>query len=412
MEFITNINKKEYDDFLIKESQYNHFLQSSMWAEVKETESSLSAEYVGVKKDNKLIATALLLKKKLPLNYCYYYSPRGFIIDWDNKNLVEYFTTNIKNYVKKNKGIFIKLDPQFQKDEIIKYNILKENKYKHLGFNLNFERSQPRFTFRIDLNKSLDDIFNNFDSDVKRRIKKADRYHIDCYEGTIEDINKFNELMIMTEKRKDFFSHDSNYYRSFLKAFKTNAKLFFAEIDIEKSIAKINQSIHNLNENCKSITGTSKKENNEKNNIDKKIKDLTLDIEKLKALQENHSNNAIISTYIIAYYDTKAWVLYGANNGDFMFTCGNYSLYYHHIKTAKNIGITTYDLFGCTSKDSTNINLKGLYEFKKKFGGKYTEFIGEFDLVTNKLMYFIFTKLIPIYRKITKKRLHKKNLSE
>ena len=41
----------------------------------------------------------------------------------------------------------------------------------------------------------------------------------------------------------------------------------------------------------------------------------------------------------------------------------------------------------------------GLHEFKKKFGGEYTEFIGEFDYITNPLMYFVFIKLVPLYRK-------------
>ena len=46
----------------------------------------------------------------------------------------------------------------------------------------------------------------------------------------------------------------------------------------------------------------------------------------------------------------------------------------------------------------------GLHEFKKKFGGDYVEFIGEFDYKTNHLMYFVFTKLVPLYRKIIKKK--------
>ena len=48
------------------------------------------------------------------------------------------------------------------------------------------------------------------------------------------------------------------------------------------------------------------------------------------------------------------------------------------------------------------------FEFKKKFGGDYVEFIGEFDLITNKFMYFVFNKLVPIYRNIIRKRAKKK----
>ena len=46
----------------------------------------------------------------------------------------------------------------------------------------------------------------------------------------------------------------------------------------------------------------------------------------------------------------------------------------------------------------------GLHEFKKKFGGDYVEFIGEFDYVQNKFMYFVFTKLVPIYRNLVRRK--------
>ncbi|MEG1310175.1 MAG: peptidoglycan bridge formation glycyltransferase FemA/FemB family protein, partial [Bacilli bacterium] len=51
----------------------------------------------------------------------------------------------------------------------------------------------------------------------------------------------------------------------------------------------------------------------------------------------------------------------------------------------------------------------GLHNFKKRFGGEYTEFIGEFDLIINKFMYFVFNIIVPIRRKIVKKQLRKEN---
>ena len=59
-----------------------------------------------------------------------------------------------------------------------------------------------------------------------------------------------------------------------------------------------------------------------------------------------------------------------------------------------------------------NNNRLGLHEFKKKFGGDYIEFLGEFDYITNKLMYFLFTKLVPFYRKIIRKKSQKEIKNE
>ena len=39
--------------------------------------------------DNNLVATALILLKKTPLGYSYGYSPRGFLIDYNNQELIK-----------------------------------------------------------------------------------------------------------------------------------------------------------------------------------------------------------------------------------------------------------------------------------------------------------------------------------
>ena len=107
---------------------------------------------------------------------------------------------------------------------------------------------------------------------------------------------------------------------------------------------------------------------------------------------------------MIIEYGDKAWVLYAGNHNILSETYVNYNTYYEHLKYCKEKGIKIYDQFGTIgdiSKDNPRI---GLHEFKKKFGGDYVEFIGEFDYITNRLMYFVFTKLVPIYRSIVRKK--------
>ena len=74
------------------------------------------------------------------------------------------------------------------------------------------------------------------------------------------------------------------------------------------------------------------------------------------------------------------------------------------IKYCKEKGLKVYDQFGTIGDLSKDNPRFGLHEFKKKFGGDYIEFLGEFDYVTNKLMYFIFTKLVPFYRKMIRNK--------
>ena len=83
----------------------------------------------------------------------------------------------------------------------------------------------------------------------------------------------------------------------------------------------------------------------------------------------------------------------------------NYNTYFEHIKYCKQKGIKIYDQFGTIGDLSKENPRLGLHEFKKKFGGDYIEFIGEWDYIINYPMYFIFTKLVPIYRKIIKQKI-------
>ena len=80
----------------------------------------------------------------------------------------------------------------------------------------------------------------------------------------------------------------------------------------------------------------------------------------------------------------------------------NYLLYYTIIKEAHDNGFKIVDCFGTcgiANPDKSN-PIYGIHSFKKKLGGEYIEFIGEFDFVVNKFLYFAYKKLIPIYRKI------------
>ena len=109
MEFVENISREEYEEF-VQNSKYGHFMQSYDFGQIRK-EKNFIPHYVGLKENNKLICAALLLEKKLVMGYSYLYSPRGYVIDFNNKELVNTFTKHLKEFAKKNKIVFIKIDP-------------------------------------------------------------------------------------------------------------------------------------------------------------------------------------------------------------------------------------------------------------------------------------------------------------
>ena len=113
MEFIENISKKEFEQFVSTNSNKGHFMQSYYWGNVSKSKK-FKPHYVGLKENDELIATALLLEKKLISKYSFFYCPRGFVCDYNDDEIVETFTTYLKRYYKKNNGIFLRIDPDIK----------------------------------------------------------------------------------------------------------------------------------------------------------------------------------------------------------------------------------------------------------------------------------------------------------
>lgn len=423
MKFISDIDKETYEGF-VKNHPKSHFLQSYDWGEFARVSKNLTPHYVGLLDDsNNLVAAALLLQKKLPLNYSYFYSPRGYVIDFKDKDLLKEFTNEIKGYAKRRKGIFIKIDPDviYNEEDTFGNKVIENNDetynnlinlgYKHLGFTKNFETMQPRYSFRIDFTKNFNEIENNFSKTTKQRIKKAEDLMVDVRIGNEEDIKTFYDLMILTENRKDFITHNEDYYRNLYNIWRkdNSCELFLGSIDLEKIINKQNNLLDDLKKELEPLNKEelSKSEKTKKAELEKRIEKIDSDLTKYTETQIKYGNQITLNGHFIIEYGDKAWVLYAGNHNILTETYANYKTYKEHIKYYYDKGIKTYDQFGTIGDLKSDNPLLGLHEFKKKFGGNYVEFTGEFDLILNKPMYFVFTKLVPIYRNIIKKKAKK-----
>ena len=424
MNFIENIEKERYEEF-VKKHPKSHFLQSYAWGEFAKKEKNLTPHYVGLENDkHQLVAAALLLEKHLPLGYCYLYAPRGYVIDFKDYELLKTFTEEIKKYAKKKKAIFVKIDPDIiyheencnqeviiEKDDQA-YQSLKKLGYRHLGFTKNFETMQPRYSFRIDLTKPWEEVEKNFSKTTKQRIKKGEDLLVDVKIGTDKDINTFYQLMILTETRKDFVTHNEKYYQSLYKIWNQDneCNLFLGSVDLDKIIKKQTELKQEITEELTKFDheNLSKSEKSKKNELEKRKDKLETDIQKYQQAQKEYGTNITLSAHFIIEYGDKAWVLYAGNHNILTDTYTNYKTYEQHIKYYYEKKIKTYDQFGTIGDLRKENPLLGLHEFKKKFGGNYVEFTGEFDLVLNKPMYFVFTKLVPLYRKLIKNIAKKK----
>ena len=421
---LLNIEKEKFDNFVSNHKTKSHFLQSQSWGELSKTKKGLTPYYLGlVDEHDNIVAATLLLQKHLPMNLCYFYAPRGFVIDFRKKELLKELTKKVVEFAKKRKAIFIKIDPDIIKksidyqgeetdnphyDEI--FNNIKSCGFKHQGYTKNFETMQPRYSFRIDLNQSLEDIENHFSKTTKQRIAKSLKLDTEVVIGTKKDISEFYHLMTLTESRKDFISYNEDYYQTLYEIFNGNknskATLFLGKVNLIKTIHSLEKNLKTINDQISilPIDNLSKSAKAKLKELTRQKENILKDIDKYKNYKKEYGNELTLSAHMIIEYGDKAWVLYAGNHNILSETYVNYNTYFEHLKYCKEKGIKIYDQFGTIGDLSNDNPLIGLHEFKKKFGGDYVEFIGEWDYVTNPIMYFVFTKLVPIYRNIIKKK--------
>ena len=112
----------------------------------------------------------------------------------------------------------------------------------------------------------------------------------------------------------------------------------------------------------------------------------------------------IICSLICVYTKYGAWSLYIGNNNIAMKTNAVNRVYFESLIDAYNKKYDFYDLFGTVGDPKTTYkNLAGLHDFKRKFGGEYLEFIGEFDLINKPFWYKALPHLLKIYRKLKRR---------
>lgn len=409
-ELIENLNKDEFEQFVFN-NQKSHFLQSYYWGNVA-MHKHFFPYYIGLKKDNILVGTALLLEKKVLKNIGYIYCPRGFITDYNDFNTVKEFTKLLKIFTKKHNDMFLKIDPDIKLQNLDNDgNIIGEENnfklvdnliklgFKHKGFNKNFENSQPRYTYRLNIDKDIETIKKGFHPSTRCILNKENPYDLDIYLGDESDILAFYTTMQETAKRENIIQSDITYYKNFYSILnkKNMSDIYVVKANIESLKDNYNNKIMTSKKEIEAINNNKKKNINKTNNL---INDLNNKINKLtnelKEIEQIKEKEIVLSSIITVKYHDLIWTVHGGNHSLLRFINANYFLYYKIIKDANIQGYKTFDFFGTTGNPIPSNPLYGIHLFKKRFGGEYMEFIGEFDLVTKKFFYYSYNFFIKL----------------
>lgn len=404
-----------------KNHEYLTFMQTTKMAEIRK-KSGWTINYIGLKDKDKVVAATILSSKKIFLNKRFFYSPRGFLINFNDFELLKDFTNKIKKYIKDNNGFYLKIDPYViykyydeegkekkdcpNNEQII--NNLKRLKFKHYGFTKHFDKNvQVRWMYRLNLKDSIEKIRFNYYKSTRKNIEHAKDKGVVIKVATKKDLKEVYKLLNKTAERKGFNNRNLSYYEMLFDTFKEDIKIYLAVIDrklfYKNSIEFFKkEKINNDNINYK--IKTEKVGNKLRNNkiiSDKLLKKYESYIKEAEKLKEDVLMGALIA---IKSGDEYIALSSGIDNNYVSFN-PKYLLYDKYIEDGKKEKFKFANFYGITGDFNKNSKDYGIYEFKKGFQGEIVELIGEFDLVINKLYYYAYKVLFKIYNLYKKLRL-------
>ena len=405
MKFVT-LNENEFTEFE-NTHPLGSFYQTIKWGKLKE-KNGWKYYLVGVKEDDKVIAACLLLEKKVFLSLTLFYSPRGFLLDYNNKKLLEFFTKNVKKFAKMHHAIFIKIDPtiiEFEKDingDAIKGGISNKNiidSLKSLGYKNVNTHLQPNIVFTLDLkNKTIDEIYNKMENTTKQRVRKNESIGIKTRELSRDELSIFKSIMQNTADRRGFIDRPLSYYENMYDIF-DNMKILLSYIDIKEysnnekiRLNKTTDEIKKLKESLNKENANTKKINNKLKEAEVLAKSLEKTIKKCEDIIKKENTNIInLGCLMFMFHGREVLSLFGGVYDEYREFMPAYTLNYDMIKYACEKGYDKYNFYGIDEyKDKSN-PMYGLYDFKRGFSGVVEEYIGTYDLIISKFWYFMYT---------------------
>lgn len=369
--------------------------------------------------NNNLVAASMILIEKLN-GFKYAYAPRGFLIDYTNEELVKNFTKDLKYYLGKKDIIAIKISPMIvrniydEKTELTYqnehyddiYNILKKYDYFHMGYNHYFEAHKPRFEAIIPLNKPYYQIFQGLKKEVRTKIRSADKKGVKIYKG-----NETN-LEYLYLQAKDKYPRDLRYYQDCYQFMEKRnmIEFFYAKVDTEQFLKAIKKQYEDYELKTININTLIQKADAKKKNrlLNKKMK-LDLEFASCKKALVTASNllaefpdGVITASIMVSLYKDEVRILADGYDPRFKSFNSKDFLIWQLILRYSNLGYKKFNLGGMTSRNVLDNPYQGLNQFKLSFNPQVYEYIGDLELITNRMLYRLYRNMAPI-RSILKK---------
>ncbi|MDG4943918.1 aminoacyltransferase [Staphylococcus agnetis] len=407
MKFVT-LTVDEYNEFTMK--NFSHYTQSKLHY-INSNDNS--THIVGVKNgfEDKILAACLLTEGRCLKYFKYFYSQRGPVMNYNDYSIVEYFYTNLIEYLKKQKCVYFISDPYLienirdcrgnvieSKNNNTFNRILKKLKFKHLGYSVGYSTtSQIRWLSVLDLkNKTEDKLLKDMQYQTRRNIKKTYEMGVKVKTLNYEETERFFKLFRMAEEKHGFKFRDLNYFKRLQNTYGDNIKLKLAYIDLNELKIKYEKRLENLQANLRDVQATLSQNKNSK-----KTKTKHQQIVQQINSQKNKLNETInliktdgyildLAAAVYIFNNHEVYYLSSGSNPKYNSYMGAYRLQWEMIKFAKENNIDRYNFYGITGDFSEEAEDYGVQRFKEGFNAHVEEYIGDYIRIIKPLPYLLY----------------------
>lgn len=340
-------NRHEWNEF-VAAHPYGDVLQCWEWGELK-SRTGWEPLHFCVRRDDRLAATALVLKRPLPhTRRSLFYCPRGPLVDPTAPEALGELVACIRRGAREHGGIALKTDPAVPASEQSFAAALRQCGFaapKAGGHG--FGATQPRSVMKVDISRDEDDLLASFHSKWRYNLRLAARKGVTVTtEVSPAAMDVFYDVLQVTAERDGFRVRARSYFQDLLQTI------------LEPGLGTLFLA---------------------------------------------HAGEAVASGAIAFALGRQCWYVYGASDNEHRNLMPNHLMQWEMMRWAKAQGCTVYDMRGVSPEvkgEPTEPHIAGLNRFKRGFGAEYVEYLGDWDLVFSPLWYALFERLLPVVRQL------------
>ncbi|HEU4329643.1 MAG TPA: peptidoglycan bridge formation glycyltransferase FemA/FemB family protein [Lapillicoccus sp.] len=342
------------------EERSGSFLQTPAWGRLK---SDWRSESLGWFAGEEMVGAGLVLYRSLPrIGRSLAYLPEGPVTDWDGPHTLDVLRT-LRDHVKAQGAFALRLGPTVavrrwhaetvkaaMADEAVTtlrdvapdvtedagmrlLALLDRLGFEHLASDDGFAAGQPEFVFQLPLaGRTEEDVLAGMNQLWRRNIKKSAKQGVEVSRGDASDLPAFHAAYVETAARDHFTPRPLAYFER-----------MFDVMTAE-------------------------------------------DPDRIRLYLAHHGGDLVAATTWVRV-GAHTWYSYGASTAAKREVQGSTAIQWRMMQDALAAGASVYDLRGITDTVASDDSHAGLIRFKVGTGGEAVQYVGEWDLPLNRLLY-------------------------